>query len=58
MILNLLEQRSISGCIEGEYLQGGIGEFGRWALCACWLPMKIHRGHADNQRIGGRPQPR
>lgn len=26
MILNLLEQRSISGRIEGEYLQGGIGE--------------------------------
>lgn len=26
MILNLLEQRRISGRIEGEYLQGGIGE--------------------------------
>jgi hypothetical protein len=26
MILNLLEQRGISGRIEGEYLQGGIGE--------------------------------
>jgi hypothetical protein len=26
MILNLLEQRGISGNIEGEYLQGGIGE--------------------------------
>lgn len=26
MILNLLEQRGISGQIEGEYLQGGIGE--------------------------------
>lgn len=26
MILNLLEQRAISGRIEGEYLQGGIGE--------------------------------
>jgi hypothetical protein len=26
MILNLLEQRHISGRIEGEYLQGGIGE--------------------------------
>jgi len=26
MILNLLEQRSIKGRIEGEYLQGGIGE--------------------------------
>jgi hypothetical protein len=26
MILNLLEQRGISGHIEGEYLQGGIGE--------------------------------
>ena len=25
MILNLLEQRHISGRIEGEYLQGGIG---------------------------------
>ena len=26
MILNLLEQRRIPGRIEGEYLQGGIGE--------------------------------
>ncbi len=26
MILNLLEQHGISGRIEGEYLQGGIGE--------------------------------
>ena len=26
MILNLLEQRGISGRIEGEYLQGGVGE--------------------------------
>ena len=26
MVLNLLEQRGISGRIEGEYLQGGIGE--------------------------------
>jgi hypothetical protein len=26
MILNLLEQRGITGRIEGEYLQGGIGE--------------------------------
>jgi hypothetical protein len=26
MILNLLEMRGISGRIEGEYLQGGIGE--------------------------------
>jgi len=26
MILNLLEQHRISGRIEGEYLQGGIGE--------------------------------
>ena len=26
MILNLLELRGISGRIEGEYLQGGIGE--------------------------------
>jgi hypothetical protein len=26
MILNLLEHRDISGRIEGEYLQGGIGE--------------------------------
>lgn len=26
MILNLLEQRGIAGRIEGEYLQGGIGE--------------------------------
>jgi hypothetical protein len=26
MILNLLEQRGIGGRIEGEYLQGGIGE--------------------------------
>jgi len=26
MILNLLELRGISGHIEGEYLQGGIGE--------------------------------
>lgn len=26
MILNLLEQQGISGHIEGEYLQGGIGE--------------------------------
>lgn len=26
MILNLLEQRGISGRISGEYLQGGIGE--------------------------------
>lgn len=26
MILNLLELRSIKGRIEGEYLQGGIGE--------------------------------
>ena len=26
MILNLLEQRGISGRITGEYLQGGIGE--------------------------------
>lgn len=26
MILNLLEQRGIRGRIEGEYLQGGIGE--------------------------------
>jgi hypothetical protein len=26
MILNLLEQHGISGHIEGEYLQGGIGE--------------------------------
>jgi hypothetical protein len=26
MILNLLEQRDISGRVEGEYLQGGIGE--------------------------------
>ena len=26
MILNLLEQQRISGRIEGEYLQGGIGE--------------------------------
>ena len=26
MILNLLDQRGISGRIEGEYLQGGIGE--------------------------------
>lgn len=26
MILNLLEQRGISGRVEGEYLQGGIGE--------------------------------
>lgn len=26
MILNLLEQRGIEGRIEGEYLQGGIGE--------------------------------
>ena len=26
MILNLLEQSRISGRIEGEYLQGGIGE--------------------------------
>jgi hypothetical protein len=26
MILNLLEQRGISGRTEGEYLQGGIGE--------------------------------
>lgn len=26
MILNLLEQRGIGGQIEGEYLQGGIGE--------------------------------
>lgn len=26
MILNLIEQRGISGRIEGEYLQGGIGE--------------------------------
>lgn len=26
MVLNLLEQRGISGRVEGEYLQGGIGE--------------------------------
>ena len=26
MILNLLEQHGITGRIEGEYLQGGIGE--------------------------------
>ncbi len=26
MVLNLLEQHGISGRIEGEYLQGGIGE--------------------------------
>lgn len=26
MVLNLLEQRRIPGRIEGEYLQGGIGE--------------------------------
>jgi Putative prokaryotic signal transducing protein len=26
MILNLIEMRGISGRIEGEYLQGGIGE--------------------------------
>ena len=26
MILNLLEQHGISGRIEGEYLQGGVGE--------------------------------
>src|ERR1019366_1945209 len=26
MVLNLLEQRRIAGRIEGEYLQGGIGE--------------------------------
>jgi len=26
MILNLLEQRGIAGRVEGEYLQGGIGE--------------------------------
>ncbi len=26
MVLNLLEQRNISGRIDGEYLQGGIGE--------------------------------
>ncbi len=26
MILNLLQQRGIAGRIEGEYLQGGIGE--------------------------------
>lgn len=26
MILNILEQRGISGRIEGEYLQGGIGD--------------------------------
>jgi len=26
MILNLLQQQGISGRIEGEYLQGGIGE--------------------------------
>ena len=26
MILNLLEQHGISGHVEGEYLQGGIGE--------------------------------
>ena len=26
MILNLLQQQSITGRIEGEYLQGGIGE--------------------------------
>jgi hypothetical protein len=26
MVLNLLEQRGIAGRIEGEYLQGGVGE--------------------------------
>ena len=26
MILNLLQQQGISGRIEGEYLQGGVGE--------------------------------
>src|SRR5512145_2069422 len=26
MILNLLEQRGIAGRIDGEYLQGGVGE--------------------------------
>lgn len=26
MILNLLEQQGISGRIDGEYLQGGVGE--------------------------------
>ncbi len=48
MILNLLEQRRIPGRIEGEYLQGGIGELQAMGLVRVLV---AERDYAEAQKI-------
>ncbi|MBI5890837.1 MAG: DUF2007 domain-containing protein [Nitrosomonadales bacterium] len=64
MVLNLLEQRGISGRVEGEYLQGGIGELSAMGFVRVLvddddyvLSMQIIREWEAIQPPGEKPEP-
>lgn len=42
MVLNLLEQHGITGRVEGEYLQGGIGELSAMGFVRVLVDEKDH----------------
>ncbi len=50
MILNLLEQQGITGRVEGEYLQGGIGELQAMGFVRVLVPEK---DYAEAKKIIG-----
>jgi len=50
MILNLLKQYRISGSIEGEYLQGGVGELQAMGFVCALVP---EQDYAEAKKIIG-----
>jgi hypothetical protein len=55
MILNLLQQQGITGRIEGEYLQGGIGELQAMGFVRVLVSERLRCRQKDHQRMGSDP---